>query len=179
MKCHAQKNDKSNAPKAPASRRNTISEGVAPQPSQNDFDINSPSALVSGPHTGIPLMQILSPSNYLPPQGNDSTGSARHSIDVSNPFLDSATSQSNILNMQLPGTSWTVPSPINGMNKTSHSSHTQKPSPSQNSGGASTFETSVTTPGNPVQTPRSEIVPESIRRQSHRMATSDRPLQSK
>lgn len=159
MKCHAQKNDKSASTKPPTSRRNTVSEGVPPQPTHNDFDINSPAALANGSHTGIPLMQILSPSNYLPPPGNDSTVSARHSIDVSNPFLDSSTNPSNLLNMQLSGTAWTVPSPINTMNKTSHSSHTQKPSPSQNSGGASTFETTATTPGNPIQTPRSELAP--------------------
>ncbi|KIX04623.1 uncharacterized protein Z518_05493 [Rhinocladiella mackenziei CBS 650.93] len=159
MKCHAQRNDKSTSTN-PSTRRNTISEGVAPQPSQNDFDLNSPSALVNGPHAGIPLMQILSPSNYLPQQGNDSNQSATHSsLDVSNPFLDPPANQSHALGMQLSGSGWTVRSPISSMNKTCPSSHPQKASPSQNSGETSTFETSVTTPGNPGQTPRSEIVP--------------------
>lgn len=160
MKCHAQKNDKS-TPANASSRRNTISEGVAPQAPQSDFDANSPSALVNGSHSGIPLMQILSPSNYLPQSGNESSQPARHSsIDASNPFLDPSSNQSHPLGMQLSGSSWTVQSPINNLtNKTSQSSQGQKASPSQNSGEISTFETSVTTPGNHGQTPRSEIAP--------------------
>ncbi|KIW85608.1 hypothetical protein Z517_01000 [Fonsecaea pedrosoi CBS 271.37] len=160
MKCHAQKNDKS-TPANASSRRNTISEGVPPQPSQDEFNLNSPGALASGPHTGIPLMQILSPSNYLSQTGNDPSQPARQSsIDVSNPFLDSSSNPGNALNIQLPGSAWTMPSPIATMNnKTSSSSHGQKHSPSQNSGEVSAFETSATSPHNPGQTPRSEIVP--------------------
>ncbi|KIX95635.1 uncharacterized protein Z520_08755 [Fonsecaea multimorphosa CBS 102226] len=161
MKCHAQKNDKS-TPANASSRRNTISEGVPPQPSQDEFNINSPGALANGPHTGIPLMQILSPSNYLSQTGNDPSQSARQSsIDVSNPFLDASSNPSNALTIQLPGSAWTMPSPITTLNnKTSTSSHAQKQSPSQNSGEVSTFETSVTSPhNNHGQTPRSEIAP--------------------
>ncbi|KIW09893.1 hypothetical protein PV08_11994 [Exophiala spinifera] len=159
MKCHAQKSDKIAASKPAASRRNTISEGVAPQTARNEFDINSPAAVANGPHTGIPLMQILSPTNYHPPQGNESTQPSRHSLDLSTPFLDPTTS-SNPLNLGMSSTTWTVPSPISTMNKMSQPPAPQKQSPSQNSGGnTSTFETSVTTPGNPVQTPRSEMAP--------------------
>ncbi|KIW46447.1 uncharacterized protein PV06_02119 [Exophiala oligosperma] len=162
MKCHAQKNDKTATNKATASRRNTISEGVAPQTAQNEFDVNSPAALASSTQTGIPLMQILSPPNYHPPQGNETTQQPpRHSLDLSTPFLDSTTTPSNPLHMGMSSTSWTIPSPINTMNKMPQPPQPQKQSPSQNSGGnASTFETSVTTPGgNPAQTPRSEMAP--------------------
>ncbi|KAJ4501959.1 hypothetical protein HRR83_009487 [Exophiala dermatitidis] len=155
MKCHGAKNAKT--PTNPGTRRNTISEGVAPQPPQDEFDINSPTAVANASHTGIPLMQILSPSNYLPPHTNNSNQQARHaSIDLSNPFLDTASTQSNSLGIQLPGTTWPLTS---GEEKDPSTSQPQKPSPSQNSGEASTFETSVPTPGNPNQTPRSEIAP--------------------
>ncbi|KAK5053951.1 hypothetical protein LTR84_001913 [Exophiala bonariae] len=162
MKCHAQRNDK-NTPTNPSTRRNTISEGVAPQPPQNETDINSPSALFNGAHNGIPLMQILSPSNYLPPPGNDPAHvpNRTSSLDVTgHSFLDGATNQPHhALNLQLSNATWNVTSPLNTMsNKPSGPSH-QKPSPSQISGEASTFDNSVTTPGNPVQTPRSEMGP--------------------
>ncbi|KAI1629828.1 hypothetical protein EDD37DRAFT_70158 [Exophiala viscosa] len=161
MKCHAQKNDKNATTKSASSRRNTISEGVAPQPPHNDLDINSPSALLNGTSNGIPLMQILSPSNYLPPSNDTTTPQpTRHSLDMSNPFVDplSTTNQSPSLNVQLSNTNWAIP-PLNTTNKPAQPSQPQKQSPSQLSGGNSTFETSVTTPGNAVQTPRSEIAP--------------------
>jgi len=163
MKCHAQRNDK-NAPTNPSTRRNTISEGVAPQPQQNDSEINSPSALFNGPQNGIPLMQILSPSNYLPPSSNDSNQAPNRtsSLDAAgHSFLDVSTSQSHhALNLQLSNPTWQVASPLNTVNgKPSASSHPQKTSPSQVSGEASNFDASVTTPGNPVQTPRSEMGP--------------------
>ncbi|KAK5212473.1 hypothetical protein LTR41_001419 [Exophiala xenobiotica] len=157
-RCHAQKPDKTATTKSASSRRNTISEGVAPQPTQNEFDINSPSALANGSHTGIPLMQILSPPHYLPPPGNDSAQSARHSLDLSTPFLDSS-NQSNNLNLHLSGTNWTISSPVNTMTMQSQHALPQKQSPSQHSGNASIFDTSITTPPNPAQTPRSEMAP--------------------
>ncbi|KIW67267.1 hypothetical protein PV04_06532 [Phialophora macrospora] len=161
MKCHAQKNDKSAPSNQPHSRRNTISEGVPPQAPQDEFNVTSPSAIANGSQTGIPLMQILSPSNYLSQPGNDSPKLTRHpSLDVAHPFINPPTTQNHALDMQLPGSSWTVPSPMATMNnKTSTSSHGQKPSPSQHSGEVSTFETSMTSPPNPGQTPRSEMAP--------------------
>lgn len=108
-------------------------------------------------------MQILSPSNYLPPPGNDSAHvpNRTSSLDVTgHSFLDGATNQPHhALNLQLSSSTWNVTSPLNSMNnKPSGSSH-QKPSPSQISGEASTFDNSATTPGNPIQTPRSEMGP--------------------
>src|ERR1700761_4654571 len=118
MKCHAQKNDKSTPANQSHSRRNTISEGVPPQPAQDEFNLNSPSAIANG-STGIPLMQILSPSNYLTQPSHDSPKLTRHpSLDVvSHPFVNPSTTQNNNgLDMQLPGSSWTVPSPMVPMN---------------------------------------------------------------
>jgi len=155
MKCHTQRNDSKSTPNQPptAACRSTISEGVRPQPLQDEFEgTNSSSALVSGPQTGIPLMQILSPSNYLGQQSSESDQPRRTaSMDVTSTY-------SHSLNMQL-STGWNMHSPINSLTKTSHSSHGQKTSPSQQSGDASTFDTSVTTPNHPIRTPRSETGP--------------------
>lgn len=158
MKCHAQKNDKAAPANRAHSRRNTVSEGVPPQPNQDDFNINSPSAIANGSSSGIPLMQILSPSNYLSQSNNDSPKLTRHpSLDISSHFINPSTTQNNPLDLQLPGSSWPVQNTNN--NKTSNSSHGQKPSPSQNSGELSTFDTTITSPPNPGQTPRSEMAP--------------------
>ena len=157
MKCHTQKNDKSTPASQSHSRRNTTSEGVPPQPGHDEFNLNSPSAVANGSQTGIPLMQILSPSNYLPQSGNAPKLTRHPSMDNSNLFLAPSSSSGDALNMQLPGTSWTIHSPINTLNN--KTSHDQKPSPSQNSGRVSAFETSVTSPPNPGQTPRSEMAP--------------------
>ncbi|EXJ85918.1 hypothetical protein A1O1_06287 [Capronia coronata CBS 617.96] len=160
MKCHAQKNEKS-TPANPSSRRNTISEGVAPQPPQNVFDVNSPAAgAANGSHTGIPLMQILSPSDYLPHRGSEHNRPNRHaSINGSNPFLDGSGSQPHALNLQLSGSSWNLSSPVNPISKDPLSSQHQQQSPSQTSGEASAFEPSVPTPGNQAHTPRSDLAP--------------------
>ena len=160
MKCHTQKADKATPTNQSHSRRNTISEEVPIQPAQDDFNINSPS-VIANVSTGIPLMQILSTSNDPQQTSHDSPKTTRHaSIDIPHSFINPTTTQNSTLDMQLSGTSWTVSSPMATMNnKTTTSSHAQKPSPSQNGGELSNFDTSMTSPQNSGQTPRPEMAP--------------------
>jgi hypothetical protein len=163
MKCHAQKDEKSAAaePATTHSRRNTISEGVPPHTSPDGFNINSPSAINNnGSQTGIPLMQILSPSNYLSQPSHESPKLTRHaSVDGAQPFINPSTMQSNGLDAQLSSSSWNITSPIVQVKQPSTSSHGQKPSPSQISGQASAFDTSMTSPQTSGQTPRPDLAP--------------------
>ncbi|EXJ85003.1 hypothetical protein A1O3_05678 [Capronia epimyces CBS 606.96] len=159
MKCHAQKNSQL-SPTSSSARKNTFSKGVTPKPSQDSFDHKSPTAATNAAYTSIPLMQILSPSDYFPPQETESHQQARYaSIEVPKSNFDAAGNSSHAFNMQLSSASWSVSSPVNSINRYPQSPQLQKQSSSQNSGEASTFENSVPAPGNPGQLSKSEIHP--------------------
>lgn len=158
MKCHTQKTDNETQQK-PAERRSTISEGIHPiqqnghvlnQQQQKDFDPSQ----TNPTNSGIPLMQILSPSNYLGAQENGVPARARHgSIDMPSSYIDPRQSHQRAGHIAIP-TDWTSQSPVAQMN---NPTNPHRESPSQRSADASTFDTNMSGSHQPAQTPQSEL----------------------
>ncbi|ETN46260.1 uncharacterized protein HMPREF1541_00444 [Cyphellophora europaea CBS 101466] len=164
MKCHTQKTEGDDQQK-PAERRSTISEGVAPVPAQPNQQPQSKSLDQPTndnnhqPNSGIPLMQILSPSNYLGPQENGLPAArARHgSMDMPSSYIDPRQNQHRQDHISIPA-DWVSHSPVSQMN---NPANPHRQSPSQRSADASTFDTSMSGSHQPAQTPQSDLPPNS------------------
>ena len=143
MKCHTQKDDDDALP-LKAERRHTVSEGIETQ-SQPPLSQTADSTInLTRTHSGIPLNQILSPSNnYMGPFENGSN------------YMDPRTQQ----HRRPDASGWTPQSPShlftpNPSNK-SNPGNPHRQSPSRRSVDAPTFETSMSGTGNAIQTPQS------------------------
>ncbi|KIV88890.1 hypothetical protein PV10_08521 [Exophiala mesophila] len=155
MKCHNQRDDKATAADQ-AARRNTISEGVVPKSQKSPSDDASPSTMLNSMQTGIPLMQILSPSNYTS-STNEQSNPSRASADMSSSYLDSANPQLNPLQMQLNSAHWNVPSPLATTTKPELGSHMSTTNLNQVSGQSSSLGNPLSSPTNTLQTQRPEL----------------------
>ena len=98
-------------------------------------------------------MQILSPSNYLSPQGNGTGSGARHgSFDLPRSYLERPGSQHRSHDIH----DWSSQSPVNQMGS-SVNPNPHRQSPSQKSGDTSTFDTSMSGSHPPPHTPQTEL----------------------
>ena len=103
-------------------------------------------------------MQILSPSNYLSPEGNGSTPRARHGSDtLSRSYIDRLGTQHRSHDVH----DWSSQSPVNQIGSTLNPADPLRESPSQKSGDTSTFETSMSGSRHHPQTPQQEMANQS------------------
>ena len=159
MKCHTQKDDDDASP-LKTERRHTLSEGSEAQTQPPLSQAADSTNNLTRTHSGIPLNQILAPSNnYIGPLEDGSNSHHRHtSIDVVSNYIDPRTQQHRRPDLS----GWTPPSPSHLMatnsTNTSNPGNPHRQSPSQRSADASTFETSMSGTGNAIQTPQSATV---------------------
>ena len=160
MKCHTEKKEPEtpSAPSAqPSERRSTISEGIRPQVQHQNSTGAVPHNGATQSQSGIPLMQILSPSNYISSREAEIKSQARHgSIDYTTSHMDPPTLQQQHIGMQM-SSDWAGQAAINPLVSFSNPSNPHRASPSQKSADISVYDTSITSSNQPAQTPPSEV----------------------
>jgi hypothetical protein len=137
-KSHNEKTDPQTPPFS--DRRSTISEGVVPQLQQRSGYHSQNQDAANTISSGIPLMQILSPTNYLASNesGLQQTYTSHTSLETTTSYIDQHGPRGP-LNMRASHSE----SPVTQMSAPPRPSHADIQSPSQESGDTSNYDTSM------------------------------------